>query len=51
MASNEYTNLPKGVVGNIARDSIQRPRKLKLKAPKFGAPESVVKNSSNNRTK
>ena len=47
MASNEFNNLPKGVVGNDARDTIVRLSKLKLKAPKFGNPESVVRTPNN----
>jgi len=45
-----FNGLPKQPVGAIARDSIQRPRALRLKAPRPMAAESTVVNSSNNRT-
>lgn len=50
MPGNIYTGFPKGVVGKDARDKVERPRKLKLKAPKFGEPEQIVR-TSNNRSR
>lgn len=38
---SEYTGFPKGVVGNIARDTTTRPSKLRLRATTFSGTNST----------
>lgn len=46
MADLQFNGLPKGVVGKYGRDTTDRPKKLKLKAPKLQAQESTIKRGS-----
>lgn len=39
---SEYSGFPQGVVGTIARNSISRPSKLRMKGSGFGATNSTV---------
>lgn len=43
MDSSHLTGWPKPPVGRLGTTEIQRPSKLRLKAPVLGAPESTVK--------
>lgn len=44
-----FSGLPKQPVGATARDTVQRPRALRLKAPRPMAAESTVSIPANNR--